>query len=88
MLGERVACEFAPFFWSMHYDVPILYVGHAGRWDDVRIDGSLTNRDCAASFRVGGKTLALATIGRDRQCLRAELALEHEDDKALAELGR
>ncbi len=65
-----------PFFWSQHYDVAINYVGHAESWDAVAIDGTLASRDCAVAYTLGGRTLAVATIGRDLQSLRAEWAME------------
>jgi hypothetical protein len=67
-----------PFFWSQHYDLAINYVGHAESWDDVKIDGSLDARDCAVSYRKGGRTLATATISRDLQSLQAELTMERQ----------
>lgn len=80
MLGERIPCRFAPFFWSQHYDAQISYVGHAERWDAVEIRGSIEGRDCWVAFRSGERVLAVATIGRDRESLRAELALERVED--------
>ena len=77
MLGRREPFDAVPFFWSMHYDVPILYVGHAERWDEVEIDGQVEAKDCRATYRRAGRTLAVATIGRDRDSLRAEVALEN-----------
>ena len=65
-----------PFFWSQHYDVTIRYVGHAERWDDVRVDGSLDGRDASVSFWRGGRQLAVATVSRDRENLKAEAAFE------------
>jgi apoptosis-inducing factor 3 len=65
-----------PFFWSQHYDVAINYVGHAEHWDAIAIDGSLAARDCTVSYRHGDRTLAMATISRDLQSLRAERAME------------
>jgi len=76
MLGTRERFDAVPFFWSQHYDVTIRYTGHAERWDAVTIDGSLEARDAAVSFTRGGKVLAVATVGRDRQCLEAEVRLE------------
>ena len=35
MLGAREAFDAVPFFWSQHYDVPINYVGHAEKWDEI-----------------------------------------------------
>jgi apoptosis-inducing factor 3 len=56
--------------------VTIRYVGHATRWDRIQLSGSLEARDCRVDFLRNGKTLAVATIGRDRESLEAELALE------------
>ena len=78
ILGRREKFEAVPFFWSQHYDVAINYVGHAEKWDAVEIDGSLDARDCAVTFKKGGRTLAVATIFRDLQSLRAEAAMEVE----------
>jgi NADPH-dependent 2,4-dienoyl-CoA reductase/sulfur reductase-like enzyme len=76
MLGRREPFDAVPFFWSQHYDVTIRYVGHAERWETVAIDGSLDARDASVSFIRGGKTLAVATVSRDRESLQAELQLE------------
>jgi len=76
ILGHREPFDAVPFFWSQHYDVAINYVGHAEKWDAVRIEGTLASRDCAVSYMRGDRTLAVATISRDLQSLRAELAME------------
>ena len=76
MLGRKERFDAVPFFWSQHYDLAINYVGHAESWDDVKIDGSLDARNCAVSYRKGGRTLATATISRDLQSLQAELTME------------
>ena len=65
-----------PFFWSQHYDVTIRYVGHAERWDRVQIDGSLDAHDATVRFFQAETPLAVATVGRDRASLEAELALK------------
>lgn len=72
-----------PFFWSNHFDAGLLYVGHAESWDTIDITGDLAARDFAAAFRKGGRTLAVATMGRDRAALEAEVAMEHDDEAAL-----
>ena len=76
MLGARERFDAVPFFWSQHYDVTIRYVGHADRWDEVRIEGSLEKRDASVSFVRGGRRLAVATVSRDRASLEAEVELE------------
>ncbi|HEU4680205.1 MAG TPA: FAD-dependent oxidoreductase [Gemmatimonadales bacterium] len=77
ILGRPDAFTAVPFFWSQHYDVPINYVGHAEGWDSVQIEGSIEARDCAVRFLKGRRTLAVATIYRDRESLEAEVAMEH-----------
>jgi NADPH-dependent 2,4-dienoyl-CoA reductase/sulfur reductase-like enzyme len=76
MLGRRQRFDAVPFFWSQHYDVPINYVGHAEQWDDIAIDGDVAARDCVLRYRRGGRVLAVASIYRDIDSLKAELAME------------
>ena len=76
MIGEGERFDAVPFFWSQHYDVPINYVGHAERWDSLEIEGSIESRDCAVRFVRGGRTVAVATIYRDKESLEAEVAME------------
>jgi apoptosis-inducing factor 3 len=76
LLGQRVAFDAVPFFWSQHYDVPINYVGHAESWDEIAVDGNIAGRDCVLRYKKGGKVLAVASIYRDRDSLEAEIAME------------
>jgi NADPH-dependent 2,4-dienoyl-CoA reductase/sulfur reductase-like enzyme len=76
MLGQREVFDAVPFFWSQHYDVPINYVGHAESFDDIAIDGSISDKDCLLKYRKGGRVLAVASIYRDLECLKAELDME------------
>lgn len=76
ILGHHERFDAVPFFWSQHYNVAINYVGHAERWDSVEIDGDVNARNCAVSYKRGGRTLAVATISRNLQSLQAEAAME------------
>jgi NADPH-dependent 2,4-dienoyl-CoA reductase/sulfur reductase-like enzyme/nitrite reductase/ring-hydroxylating ferredoxin subunit len=78
MLGQREAFDAVPFFWSQHYDVPINYVGHAERWDEIAIDGDIAAKDCLLHYKSKGRVLAVASIYRDLASLQAELAMEQE----------
>ncbi len=69
MLGADQPYLDVPFFWSAHHEVTIRYVGHAQDWDEIRIDGDIAARDCAVSYLKDGRTLAVATIGRDQVAL-------------------
>lgn len=76
MLGKRERFDAVPFFWSQHYDVPINYVGHAENFDDIAIDGSISGKDCLLKYRKAGRVLAVASIYRDLDNLKAELEME------------
>jgi len=76
MLGKREKFDAVPFFWSAHYDVGINYVGHAGTWDRIEVEGSFDGHNAAVRFISGEKTLALATIYRDQESLQFERLLE------------
>lgn len=77
ILGAAEKFTYAPFFWSMHYDAGINYVGHAEKLEKVVTDGSPENRDFAARYEsANGMLMALATIFRDQQSLEAEVQME------------
>jgi NADPH-dependent 2,4-dienoyl-CoA reductase/sulfur reductase-like enzyme/nitrite reductase/ring-hydroxylating ferredoxin subunit len=76
MLGQREPFDAVPFFWSQHYDVPINYVGHAEAWDEIAVDGDIAARDCLLRYKSKGRVLAVASIYRDLESLKAELAME------------
>ena len=78
MLGEGRKFTDIPFFWSQHYDVAINYVGHAESWDDIAIEGDIKAKDCLLRYRRKGRVLAVASIFRDVDSLKAELAMERD----------
>jgi len=78
IVGRRERFALVPFFWSQHYDSVINYVGHAEKWDAVDIDGSLDGQDCTVTYRLNGRILAVATVGRDTASLEAEARMEGE----------
>jgi NADPH-dependent 2,4-dienoyl-CoA reductase/sulfur reductase-like enzyme/nitrite reductase/ring-hydroxylating ferredoxin subunit len=78
MLGYRERFTAVPFFWSQHYDVPINYVGHAEKWDELAVEGDIAAKDCLLRFKRAGRVLAVASIYRDGESLLAELTMERE----------
>jgi NADPH-dependent 2,4-dienoyl-CoA reductase/sulfur reductase-like enzyme/nitrite reductase/ring-hydroxylating ferredoxin subunit len=76
MLGQRETFDAVPFFWSQHYDVPINYVGHAEEWDEITVDGDIAAKDCLLRYKNKGRVLAVASISRDLDSLKAELEME------------
>jgi len=78
ILGQRQRFAAVPFFWSRHYDTGINYVGHAEHWDRLDVDGNPAAHDCTVTYWRNTKRLAVATVGRDLDSLRAEVAFEQE----------
>ena len=76
MLGARETFDAVPFFWSQHYDTPINYVGHAEGWDAIEVEGDIAARDCLLRYMRDGRALAVASIFRDIDSLRAEAKME------------
>jgi NADPH-dependent 2,4-dienoyl-CoA reductase/sulfur reductase-like enzyme/nitrite reductase/ring-hydroxylating ferredoxin subunit len=76
IMGRREKFDDIPFFWTEQYDLGIAYIGHGAGWDQIEIDGNLEARDCAITYRRGGRKLAVAVIHRDLDGLRAELEFE------------
>jgi NADPH-dependent 2,4-dienoyl-CoA reductase/sulfur reductase-like enzyme/nitrite reductase/ring-hydroxylating ferredoxin subunit len=83
LLGERLPFRAVPFFWSQHYDTALSYVGHVRSWEDTLVDGTPASGDFAVGYRAGGEIRAVLTSGRDRESLRAELALATDDQDRL-----
>ena len=83
MLGRNAPYTAAPFFWSAHYDVAINYVGAAQEWDELRVIGSIGNRNCLVAYRKKGKTLAVASVNRDADSLHIQVAMDRNDAAAV-----
>jgi NADPH-dependent 2,4-dienoyl-CoA reductase/sulfur reductase-like enzyme/nitrite reductase/ring-hydroxylating ferredoxin subunit len=86
MLGQREKFAAVPFFWSKHYDFSIRYTGHADNWDEAVVSGDLAQQEFSIAYRADGKALAVASVKRDVENLKAEVALEAGDEAALREL--
>lgn len=80
MLGANEVFDAIPFFWTEHYDMTLLYVGHTERGFTTEVSGTLgdASLNVRVNYRNNGQLTAVATIGRDRESLEAELAFEDE----------
>ena len=76
ILGQRERFDAVPFFWTTQFDFTVNYIGHAEKWDKLDLEGSIEDHDCKLSFQRSGKTLAVATVGRERESLANEVAME------------
>jgi apoptosis-inducing factor 3 len=80
ILGAKERFELPPFFWSNHYDLHIHYVGHGSGDNRTSVSGNLKAKDVSVIFRSGDKVTAVASIGRDVENLKAEVALERGEN--------
>lgn len=87
ILGREESFTDPPFFWTRQYDVSVTYVGHAAGWDAVVVDGDVSAHDAEVTYRRGGRTLAVATVGRPMRSLEAEAELEAEAAGATSATG-
>jgi NADPH-dependent 2,4-dienoyl-CoA reductase/sulfur reductase-like enzyme/nitrite reductase/ring-hydroxylating ferredoxin subunit len=76
MLDIHDPFEEPPFFWSVHYDTTIRYVGHAEDWDAIREEGSVADKDAEVRYEKDGRVIAVATINRDMDSLKAAQLLK------------
>ena len=76
ILGRRERFDAVPFFWTIQYDFGLGYIGHAERFDTAGLDGSLEQRDCSVTYRLGDQKVAVAIVQRDVPGLRAEVDFE------------
>jgi NADPH-dependent 2,4-dienoyl-CoA reductase/sulfur reductase-like enzyme len=83
ILARRERFDAVPFFWTTQFDFTLNYIGHAEKWDKLDLDGSIEDHDCKLSFQRAGKTLAVATVGRDRESLENEVAMERSQPTRL-----
>lgn len=76
MLGAGQAFTDVPFFWTHHYGLDLRYTGFAGGWDDIKVDGSLAQRNFTTRFFRNGTLVAAVSVGRDLENLCIEAALQ------------
>lgn len=75
MLGAREPYRAPAFFWTEQHGLTLRYVGH-GDAQEVRIEGSVGERDFSACYFADNALAAFLTVGRDRDSLEAEAWLE------------
>ena len=80
IVGSRERFTVPPFFWSNHFDLHIRYVGHGSGQDRAIVSGDLKARDASVIFGDSDKLTAVASVGRDLENLKAELAIERGDE--------
>ncbi|MGH7658370.1 MAG: FAD-dependent oxidoreductase, partial [Gemmatimonadales bacterium] len=75
ILGMEEPYTRVPFFWTAHWDRTVNYVGHASAWDRHEAEGDPRAGDGVVRLYEGEDLRAVASVGRDRESLLAELEL-------------
>ena len=56
--------DYVHSFWSDQFDRTLEYVGFAGKWDGISVEGSLRDLDFVVRYLRGGRLVAAAAMGR------------------------
>ena len=67
MAGQQVKYRSVPIFWTMQFQFPLRYVGHAEAWDEIIFQGDLQQREFIAFYVRGDRVLAAAASQRDTE---------------------
>jgi NADPH-dependent 2,4-dienoyl-CoA reductase/sulfur reductase-like enzyme/nitrite reductase/ring-hydroxylating ferredoxin subunit len=63
--SSEAAFDGVPFFWTAHFGKRFAYVGHAEKWDDLQVDGSLGDAKFLAYYMKDNTVEAVLGCGRD-----------------------
>lgn len=83
MMGDRVKFQDVPFFWTTQYDLRVRYVGYSDCFDRMDVMGDMDKDNFAVAFYEDQRIAALLTVGRDKENLLVEQALEEKNDEKL-----
>ena len=86
VLGAGQRYDVPPFFWTAHFDLSVRYVGHAGTGATSVAEGNLGAQDGLVRYHEGGREVAVATVGRDKANLVAEIGMERRIGETAAHL--
>lgn len=72
MLGRRVPFKGVPFFWTKQFSMNLHYVGHAESWDDIIIQGNLSDLEFMAFYVEANQIMAVAACGFTQELIAIE----------------
>ncbi|MFN8377984.1 MAG: FAD-dependent oxidoreductase [Anaerolineae bacterium] len=75
--GAQDVSERVPFFWTHQWDLTLNYVGHAMKWDDIVVRGSLDDKQFIAFYVVGSQLQAAVGSNADQDLAALEFILRH-----------
>jgi len=72
---------------TSQYDFTLNYVGHAEKWDKLDLD-AVSRTQLQALISARRNALAVATVGRDRESLEKQFAIELPKRRVVGRLTR
>lgn len=72
MMGRTTPVRTIPFFWTRQAGLNLRYVGHAKSWEETHTLGDVASEQFIVLYAHGGKVLAAAGNGRDRDMTAIE----------------
>lgn len=88
LAGRDLPYRSIPYFWTVHFDVILRYVGHAPSWDEVLFDGDPSDGAFIAYYVKDDAVHAAAGVGRDRDMAALEELMRREHLPSPDELRR
>jgi NADPH-dependent 2,4-dienoyl-CoA reductase/sulfur reductase-like enzyme/nitrite reductase/ring-hydroxylating ferredoxin subunit len=67
MAGQPTPFRGLPVFWTMQFQFPLRYIGHAEQWDEIIFNGDLQTRQFIAFYIKDNQVLAAASSQRDTE---------------------
>jgi NADPH-dependent 2,4-dienoyl-CoA reductase/sulfur reductase-like enzyme len=62
MLGQKISYDYVPYFWSRQWDRSFQYTGYGTSWDDVFIDGNLSELKFVAYYIKDDEVVGFASM--------------------------
>lgn len=76
MTGKKIKYEGVPFFWTAQAGMTLGYVGHIKKWDDIIIDGDISQKKFITYYIKDNKILAAAGINRDKELAAVHILMK------------
>jgi NADPH-dependent 2,4-dienoyl-CoA reductase/sulfur reductase-like enzyme/nitrite reductase/ring-hydroxylating ferredoxin subunit len=78
MAGRSLKYEEIPFFWTVQAGMTLRYVGFVKDWDEIIIDGNITDKKFIVYFVKNNVIMAAAGINRDKEMDAVHLLMKEQ----------
>jgi NADPH-dependent 2,4-dienoyl-CoA reductase/sulfur reductase-like enzyme/nitrite reductase/ring-hydroxylating ferredoxin subunit len=78
MADKKIKYEGVPFFWTSQAGITLRYVGFVQDWDDIILDGNISQKSFIAYYIKNNKIMAAAGINRDKEMDAVHLLMKEQ----------